>query len=150
MYILTFHIWNISHEWTSSLFCIVTNMPEILLGAHTLQSHGVKLARVHMHDWLILLLLMVIDGILNIIEPFHRFIGQDMMTDLTYPFKHDTIPFWAVPVCIVILRIWIYTSLVIILVCSRTYELKKWIFLFPATDSCCIVAFGCIFCVLLL
>ena len=73
-------------------------MAEIHLGSHTLQSHGTKVARVHMHDWLILLLLAVIDGILNLIEPFHRFIGQDMMIDLTYPFQEDTVPFWAVPV----------------------------------------------------
>lgn len=52
-----------------------------------------------MHDWLILLLLVIIDAVLNIIEPFHRFVGEGMMTDLRYPLKDNTIPFWAVPVC---------------------------------------------------
>jgi hypothetical protein len=52
-----------------------------------------------MYDWIILLLLAVLDGLLNIIEPFHRFVGRDMMTDLSYPLKGNTIPFWAVPVC---------------------------------------------------
>lgn len=74
-------------------------MPEIQLGAHTVRSHGVKVARTHMHDWIILLLLIVIEVILNVIEPFHRFVGEDMMTDLKYPMKDNTVPFWAVPVC---------------------------------------------------
>lgn len=74
-------------------------MPEIQLGAHTVRSHGVKVARTHMHDWLILVLLVVMDVVLNVIEPFHRFVGRDMMTDLSYPMKDNTIPFWAVPVC---------------------------------------------------
>jgi len=51
-----------------------------------------------MHDWLILLLLVIIDAVLNVIEPFHRFVGEGMMTDLRYPLKDNTIPFWAVPV----------------------------------------------------
>lgn len=74
-------------------------MVDIQLGAHTIKSHGKKVLKVHLHDWLILVLLIVIDVILNIIEPFHRFVGKDMMTDLRYPFKGNTIPFWAVPVC---------------------------------------------------
>jgi hypothetical protein len=56
-----------------------------------------------MYDWIILLLLAVIDGLLNIIEPFHRFVGKDMMTDLRYPLKGNTVPFWAVPVCLHVL-----------------------------------------------
>lgn len=73
-------------------------MPEIMLGSHTVKSHGVKVARGHMHDWIILLVLAAIDIGLNVIEPFHRFVGKGMMADLRYPFKGDTIPFWAVPV----------------------------------------------------
>lgn len=72
-------------------------MADTILGSHTLQSHGAKLAKLHMHDWLILVLLVVIDVILNVIDPFHRFVGKDMMTDLRYPLKKNTIPFWAVP-----------------------------------------------------
>ncbi|XP_047944198.1 lipid phosphate phosphatase 2-like [Salvia hispanica] len=71
---------------------------------HTVQSHGARLARLHMQDWLILLLLAGIDGGLNIIEPFHRYISSDLMTDLKYPLKiPDTVPMWAVPVYAVIL-----------------------------------------------
>lgn len=73
-------------------------MPEIQLGAHTIRSHGVTVARFHMHDWLILLLLIVIEVVLNVIEPFHRFVGEDMLTDLRYPLQDNTVPFWAVPV----------------------------------------------------
>ncbi|AQK97648.1 Lipid phosphate phosphatase 2 [Zea mays] len=31
-------------------------------------------------------------------EPFHRFVGSEMMTDLRYPMKGNTVPFWAVPI----------------------------------------------------
>nr|DAD31889.1 TPA_asm: hypothetical protein HUJ06_010740 [Nelumbo nucifera] len=79
-------------------------MPDIQLGAHTIRSHGVKVARVHRHDWVILLLLVVIEIVLNVIEPFHRFVGAEMMADLKYPLKSNTVPFWAVPVCLQVLR----------------------------------------------
>ncbi|MFQ6640678.1 hypothetical protein Gotur_014308 [Gossypium turneri] len=82
-------------------------MPEIQLGAHTVRSHGVKVARTHMHDWIILLLLIVIEVILNVIEPFHRFVGEDMMTDLKYPMKDNTVPFWAVPMLAIMLPLFV-------------------------------------------
>lgn len=84
-------------------------MPEVQLGTgtHTIRSHGARVARIHMLDWLILLLLVVIDIILNEIEPFHRFVGEGMLTDLRYPLKDNTIPFWAVPVCFAFMN---YTS----------------------------------------
>ncbi|KAI5353186.1 hypothetical protein L3X38_006079 [Prunus dulcis] len=78
-------------------------MPEIQLGSHTVRSHGVKVLRIHMHDWLILLVLAAIDLGLNLIEPFHRFVGEDMMTDLKYPLKDNTVPFWGVPIIAVLL-----------------------------------------------
>lgn len=73
-------------------------MPDIQLGGHSLRSHGAKIARIHMHDWVVLVLLAIVDGCLNLIEPFHRFVGRDMMIDLKYPLKKNTVPFWAVPV----------------------------------------------------
>ena len=90
----------VNNRSLSSCLCPVGKMTDILLGAHTLTSHGVKVARIHLYDWIILLLLVVIDGLLNFIEPFHRFVGEEMMTDLKFPFHKDTIPFWAVPVCV--------------------------------------------------
>lgn len=84
----------------SSCFQFTGEMPEIQLGTHTVRSHGARLARTHMHDWLILLLLVVIEVVLNVIEPFHRFVGQEMMTDLKYPLQDNTVPVWAVPVCL--------------------------------------------------
>ncbi|KAK4484198.1 hypothetical protein RD792_011420 [Penstemon davidsonii] len=80
-------------------------MPEAQLGRHTIRSHGAQMARFHMHDWLILMLLVVIEVILNVIEPFHRFVGEDMMTDLRYPLQDNTVPFWAVPIIAIILPI---------------------------------------------
>ncbi|PIA60293.1 hypothetical protein AQUCO_00300059v1 [Aquilegia coerulea] len=74
-------------------------MREVQLGQHTVRSHGREVARTHMHDWLILLLLVVIEIVMYaLIDPFYRFVGKDMMTDLKYPLKENTVPFWAVPV----------------------------------------------------
>lgn len=75
-------------------------MPDVHLGSHTLKSHGVKVAKSHMYDWMILVVLGAIDITLNLIEPFHRFISEQMMNDVSYPFHPDTIPMWAVPVFI--------------------------------------------------
>lgn len=66
--------------------------------AHTIKSHGAKVAKNHLHDWLILLLLAAIVVILVSIHPFYRFVGKDMMTDLKYPLKDNTVPVWSVPV----------------------------------------------------
>lgn len=57
-----------------------------------------KVARTHKHDWLILILLVIIEAVLLVIEPFHRFLGEEMMTDFKYPLQDNTVPFWAVPV----------------------------------------------------
>ncbi|PON86996.1 Lipid phosphate phosphatase [Trema orientale] len=78
-------------------------MPEIQLGAHTIRSHGFQVLKIHKHDWLILVLLAGLDLGLNIIEPFHRFVGEDMMTDLKYPLKPNTVPFWGVPIIAILL-----------------------------------------------
>lgn len=84
----------------------------------TMQSHGVRIARSHAYDWLALLLLVAVEGILNAIEPYHRFVGQGMMTDLRYPMKSNTVPVWAVAVraplphiCTLVLTWKGYTSL---------------------------------------
>ncbi|KAF9591870.1 hypothetical protein IFM89_008916 [Coptis chinensis] len=78
-------------------------MPEIQLGSHTIKSHGVHVARFHMHDWIILVLLVGIEIVLNVINPFYRFVGEDMFTDLKYPLKSNTVPFWSVPVIAILL-----------------------------------------------
>ncbi|KAL8161312.1 hypothetical protein V2J09_012801 [Rumex salicifolius] len=75
----------------------------------TIQDHGMKLARAHLHDWLTLLLLVVLEVILLIIHPFYRFVGKDMMTDLRYPLKDNTVPFWAVPLYAVVLPIVVFS-----------------------------------------
>ncbi|KAK3442681.1 lipid phosphate phosphatase 2 [Eucalyptus grandis] len=86
-------------------------MLEIQSGCHTVRSHGIKVARVHIYDWLILFVLVVIDIILNVVEPFHRFVGEDMMTDLKYPLRQNTVPFWAVPVIAMLLPIAVFLIL---------------------------------------
>lgn len=73
-------------------------MPDIQLGAHTVRSHGVQVLKIHWHDWLILVFLAGLDLGLNLIEPFHRFVGEGMMSDLKYPLQDNTVPFWGVPV----------------------------------------------------
>ncbi|MQL90812.1 hypothetical protein Taro_023404 [Colocasia esculenta] len=86
-------------------------MADIQLGVHTIKSHGIKVARFHMHDWFILLLLVAIEVGLNVINPFYRFVGKDMMTDLSYPLKSNTVPFWAVPLVAIILPFAIFIAI---------------------------------------
>ncbi|XP_048228534.1 lipid phosphate phosphatase 1 isoform X2 [Ricinus communis] len=83
-------------------------MREVDLGAHTIRSHGAKVAKNHMHDWLILLLLGAIEIVLYIIHPFYRYVGKDMMQDLKYPFQDNTVPTWSVPLYAVLLPIAIF------------------------------------------
>ncbi|CAL4962187.1 unnamed protein product [Urochloa decumbens] len=61
-----------------------------------------RVVRSHLWDWFALFLLVAIDGLLNLVEPFHRFVGEGMMADLRYPLKSNTVPVWAVPVIAVI------------------------------------------------
>uniref|UniRef100_A0ACD5VI26 Uncharacterized protein n=1 Tax=Avena sativa TaxID=4498 RepID=A0ACD5VI26_AVESA len=75
----------------------------------TIRSHGVRVLRSHAYDWLALLLLLAVEGLLNAIEPFHRFVGAGMMTDLRYPMKTNTVPAWAVPIVAVIGPMIIFT-----------------------------------------
>ena len=56
-----------------------------------LKTHGAKMARLHMVDWIVLLLLAAADVGLNLIEPFHRFVGKGMMDTLLYPLKENTV-----------------------------------------------------------
>ncbi|KAL2329525.1 hypothetical protein Fmac_017106 [Flemingia macrophylla] len=81
---------------------------EVQFGSHTVSSHGYAVVKIHKHDWLILLLLVLIVIILYIIHPFHRFVGKDMMTDLKYPLKSNTVPVWAIPIYAVLLPIVIF------------------------------------------
>lgn len=73
-----------------------------------LRTHGPKMARRHMYDWIVLLLLAAIEVVLNVITPFHRFVAEFMMDDLRYPMKPNTIPVWAVPIYAVILPMLIF------------------------------------------
>ncbi|KAI8023112.1 hypothetical protein LOK49_LG03G00864 [Camellia lanceoleosa] len=87
--------------WNFISFCSFPNfrgffqgsMSEIELGTYTIKSHGATVARNHMHDWLILLLLVVI---------------EDVMTDLKYPMMDNSVPAWAVPLYAVLLPIVVF------------------------------------------
>ncbi|EER90037.1 hypothetical protein BDA96_10G248600 [Sorghum bicolor] len=70
-----------------------------------LKSHGTRVARPHLLDWVVLIFLVAVDGALNFIEPFHRFVGADMMPGLRYPLKDNTVPVWAVPVVAVVVPV---------------------------------------------
>ncbi|CAL1408627.1 unnamed protein product [Linum trigynum] len=83
-------------------------MREVDLGAHTIKSHGGRVAKNHKYDWLILVVLGVMEVILFIIHPFYRFVGKDMMEDLRYPFKDNTVPTWSVPLYAVLLPIVVF------------------------------------------
>ncbi|XP_055803811.1 lipid phosphate phosphatase 2-like isoform X1 [Solanum dulcamara] len=81
------------------------------VASHTVRSHGITVARTHLNDWLILILLLAIVVLLNAIHPFYRFVGKDMMEDLKYPLKSNTIPIWAVPVYAVLLPMLVFLLL---------------------------------------
>ncbi|KAK6128505.1 hypothetical protein DH2020_037751 [Rehmannia glutinosa] len=90
-------------DWFSQLYLPLTEikthqceMREAQLGSYTVRSHGARVARTHMNDWLILILLAFIIVVLNVIHPFYRFVGKDMMYDLKYPLKANTVPIWFV------------------------------------------------------
>nr|CAB3470854.1 unnamed protein product [Digitaria exilis] len=68
-----------------------------------LKTDGTRVARLHLLDWVVLVVLVAVDVALNAIEPFHRFVGEDMVPDLRYPLKNNTVPVWAVPVVAVVM-----------------------------------------------
>ncbi|KAF9664006.1 hypothetical protein SADUNF_Sadunf17G0111100 [Salix dunnii] len=76
--------------------------------AHTVRSHGAAVAKTHMHDWLVLLLLVLIEVILYLTPPFYRYVGKDMMTDLKYPLLDNTVPVWTVPIYAFLLPVVIF------------------------------------------
>ena len=63
-----------------------------------LTTHGKQVARLHLFDWIVLLLLIAMYAVLGRLQPFHRFVAEDMMASLRYPMKGNTVPSWAVPV----------------------------------------------------
>ncbi|MCO5557924.1 hypothetical protein L7F22_011497 [Adiantum nelumboides] len=111
---------NIGHHTHTSLGAFLESKPELDnassmedrgiledIGAeviHTLRAASYKLFRFHLHDWLALIALAVIYGILNIIDPFYRYVGKQFIQDYMYPLKSNTIPFQAVPVCFKLLQ----------------------------------------------
>ncbi|KAF6145869.1 hypothetical protein GIB67_028864 [Kingdonia uniflora] len=96
-------------EKIKAMFHTEPGMREVQLGGHTLKSHGYTVARGHMHDWFILFLLVAIEIGLNVIHPFYRFVGKEMMDDLRYPLKSNTVPVWTVPIYAMMLPILVFT-----------------------------------------
>ena len=64
----------------------------------TLRGAAYKLFRFHLHDWLAIFGLAILDVVLNVISPFYRYVGQTMIGDFMYPLKGNTVPVAAVPV----------------------------------------------------
>ncbi|GJU96969.1 lipid phosphate phosphatase 2-like protein isoform X1 [Tanacetum coccineum] len=79
-------------------------------GTHTVRSHGFVVAKTHVYDWLILIVLTIIMIILNCIHPFYRHVGKDMMTDLKYPLKDNTIPLWSIPVYTILFPVTVFLA----------------------------------------
>ncbi|CAN0871429.1 Putative lipid phosphate phosphatase 3, chloroplastic [Linum grandiflorum] len=83
-------------------------MREVDLGAHTIKTHGARVARSHLFDWLILVLLGVVEIVLLTIHPFSRFVGKDMMVDIRYPMKDNTVPTWSIALYAVLLPVLVF------------------------------------------
>ncbi|XP_018719975.2 putative lipid phosphate phosphatase 3, chloroplastic [Eucalyptus grandis] len=77
---------------TKGLICCTLSQ----IASSMMRSNGMKVARTFKYDWLVLMLLVVIEYSLHFIHPFYCFVGKGMMTNLMYPLKSDTVPFWAV------------------------------------------------------
>lgn len=67
-----------------------------------LRTHGKQVARLHLFDWIVLLLLVAMYAVLGMVQPFHRFVAEDMMASLRYPMKGNTVPSWAVPIVAIV------------------------------------------------
>ncbi|CAO1948391.1 unnamed protein product [Urochloa humidicola] len=80
-----------------------------------------RVVRSHLWDWIALLLLVAVDVLLNLVEPFHRFVGEGMMADLRYPLHSNTVPIWGVPIIAVIGPVVIF--LIIFLRRRNVYDL---------------------------
>lgn len=74
----------------------------------TLKGACYALLRFHLHDWLAILGLIVLDGVLNIITPFYRYVGEYTINDYMFPLKSNTIPFYAVPLVAVLIPLVIF------------------------------------------
>lgn len=59
---------------------------------------ALTLVRFHLHDWVILFGLLILDSVLAKIHPFERFVGEFSLDNFRYPHKGNTVPFWAVPI----------------------------------------------------
>ncbi|WVZ79397.1 hypothetical protein U9M48_026977 [Paspalum notatum var. saurae] len=116
-------------------------MPPPATAVHPyLRTHGKAVARVHLLDWVVLLLLVAMYGVLGLVQPFRRFVAQDMMASLRYPMKDNTVPSWAVPIIAIVVPM---IFIVGIYVKRRNvYDLHHAIlgkliqFLFPVDDVC--------------
>lgn len=70
---------------------------------NTVRGALYRLLRFHLHDWIVIFGLAILDGVLNIIHPFYRFVGESMIGDYMYPLKPNTVPFQAVPIIAVVI-----------------------------------------------
>lgn len=76
----------------------------------TIRGATYKLLRFHVHDWLALLALAILLAVLNIISPFHRFVGITMMGDLMYPLLSNTVPTAVVPVIAMVIPLLVFVA----------------------------------------
>ncbi|KAH7292471.1 hypothetical protein KP509_29G070500 [Ceratopteris richardii] len=64
----------------------------------------------HIRDWVALLTLAILVLVLNIIDPFNRFVGETMMGNLMYPLQPNTVPVAAVPVIAIFIPVAIFVA----------------------------------------
>ncbi|MCO5609910.1 hypothetical protein L7F22_064145 [Adiantum nelumboides] len=76
----------------------------------TLRGATYKLLRFHLRDWIALLTLAIVDGVLNLISPFNRFVGKTMIGDLMYPLLPNTVPVAVVPVVAIVIPLIVFMT----------------------------------------
>ncbi|BBN15092.1 diacylglycerol diphosphate phosphatase / phosphatidate phosphatase [Marchantia polymorpha subsp. ruderalis] len=67
-----------------------------------------QLFKHHLKDWLVIVLLIILDVVLNIIHPFNRYVGSMNIDSVRFPHKKNTVPVWSVPIYAVLLPILIF------------------------------------------
>jgi hypothetical protein len=55
----------------------------------------------HWTDWFFIIVLIGLEAVCVVVTPFKRYVGAAnfVTQSIKYPYKHNTIPFQAVPVC---------------------------------------------------
>jgi hypothetical protein len=95
-------------------------------------EHNVRLLQLikhHLRDWLWVGVMIVLELVVYLVwPPFHRFVSKTKMQEYLYPHSPETVPTWAIGVCMVFFPSWFFLGLTYRLRVTET-DLFCWILL---------------------